>query len=213
MSMRDIRTMSDVPRWTVLRTIQKQTVADHSFYVALYTKMILNTLDFDGCGAQIVIQLKLDAINQALIHDLSETFTSDIPGPVKHTFDSDAFKDYEEKGVENRFCSSLLECESCFTIKHLELVECIIKLADVLDQAAFLTSETRLGNLNVSKMENHARSMVEQQIRLVAIKFAEFMASDGHPGYNKVLDSTTAALKILADRIMNDEHKTPTLPG
>ena len=72
----EYRDMAFVPRWAILRTIKNQSVAEHSYFVALYSEQICSTLGLTmeqtGC-----------VLSYALLHDVAETFLGDIPGPSK----------------------------------------------------------------------------------------------------------------------------------
>ena len=65
-----------VPRWAIIKTSKAQSVAEHSYNVAMITKIILS--DF--------ITTPLDdneIIVTALGHDFHEIYTGDIPTPAK----------------------------------------------------------------------------------------------------------------------------------
>jgi HD containing hydrolase-like enzyme len=70
--------LSIVPRWTVLRTIQKQSVAEHCFNVERIATQI-------SIAWMLIIDVEeLNSISQlALHHDDEEAITGDIPSPAK----------------------------------------------------------------------------------------------------------------------------------
>ncbi|WP_159881585.1 5'-deoxynucleotidase [Paenibacillus puerhi] len=69
-----------IERWSLMRNVMKENVAEHSFQVAVLTHAlctIANTVfDRDVPTDRIVCM--------ALFHDATEVFTGDIPTPVKH---------------------------------------------------------------------------------------------------------------------------------
>ncbi len=74
-----LKTMSSIQRFGTLPMIQSESVAAHSFNVAIMSLLIA---DFDE-------DLKVDhalLLRKALFHDFEETILSDIPHPIKHRF-------------------------------------------------------------------------------------------------------------------------------
>lgn len=63
----------DVIRWNMVPTLRQQSLAEHTFMVALIAEHISNEL---GLGAN-------KTIHMALYHDLEEVMTGDIPSPTK----------------------------------------------------------------------------------------------------------------------------------
>jgi hypothetical protein len=77
-SMNDLLALSYVPRWVIVPMSRQQSVAEHSFRVAVIVTELrsrLNKATNWSLG---------DALNWALIHDAPESRTGDIPGPYKH---------------------------------------------------------------------------------------------------------------------------------
>ena len=74
-----LKTMSSIQRFGTLPMIQSESVAAHSFNVAILSLLIA---DYDE-------DLKIDhalLMRKALFHDFEETILSDIPNPIKHRF-------------------------------------------------------------------------------------------------------------------------------
>ena len=71
-----MRTLSYIPRWSIIRTTRTQNVAEHSYYVAVYTKQICDWLDVEP-------DEKAKLVWMALMHDVDEMITGDIPTPSK----------------------------------------------------------------------------------------------------------------------------------
>lgn len=154
---REYREMSFVPRWTIVRTIKPQNIAEHTFYVTLYAGQIADLIEWKGDRAAL-----LDA---ALRHDLEETYMSDIPGPSKrkvvhdidqyhemtHTYNLDQFgDDFYKRGVV-----SDSECAA---------INSIIKVADLLDECFFLATEMQLGNKSLNNVMENSRLRLHRAI-------------------------------------------------
>jgi len=74
-----LKTMSSIQRFGTLPMIQSESVAAHSFNVAILSSLIA---DYEP-------ELKVDhalLLRKALFHDFEETILSDIPHPIKHRF-------------------------------------------------------------------------------------------------------------------------------
>jgi 5'-deoxynucleotidase YfbR-like HD superfamily hydrolase len=74
-----LKTMSSIQRFGTLPMIQSESVASHSFNVAILS---LLTADYEP-GLEVDRELLL---RKALFHDFEETILSDIPHPIKHRF-------------------------------------------------------------------------------------------------------------------------------
>jgi putative nucleotidyltransferase with HDIG domain len=129
---REYRDLAFVPRWGIARTIRTQSVAEHSFYVAIYAEQLGYWLGFDeGFLA-----------HAALYHDIDECFMSDIPGPVKRNIsDKEKMGAYRFSETQRRFGPQLILSDE---------IKSIIKCADLLDECFFLTDEIELGNKSVT---------------------------------------------------------------
>lgn len=142
----ELRTASVVPRWSVVWTLNRDTVANHSYYVTIYTRKIAQMLDWPGnWGALLFL---------ALTHDLDELITGDLVSPVKaEILDSERAADYIELKMKERLPDIMSEIQSITNCdgnpaKEKMVDECwrIIKAADRLDAVLFLTGERRMGN-------------------------------------------------------------------
>ena len=81
MNLKDRLTLSYVPRWTIVPMMRQQSVADHSFRVAMIT-IELMAIAYGELG--FVPHLDFGAVlHAALLHDEREAITGDIPAPRK----------------------------------------------------------------------------------------------------------------------------------
>jgi HD superfamily phosphodiesterase len=111
MEIQDIMLAQDVKRWTIVRTIRDQSLAEHTFNVTMIARAIARKLNIDDCRI----------IKYALDHDLDEILTGDIPTPAKArlkistSYDGKSFK----------------ECDS--------RESSIVAMADIIEAIAFIT--------------------------------------------------------------------------
>jgi len=78
MNLKESLKLSYVPRWCIVPMIRQQTVADHSWRVAMIAVDLATRL---GLAVEQVNIIALIAIG----HDLDEVTTGDIPSPLKET--------------------------------------------------------------------------------------------------------------------------------
>ncbi len=80
MTLREMLNLSYVPRWAVVPMLRPQSVADHSWRVAV----IANELAFRMRGSSDYGSLPgTSVIRRAIFHDIDEAETGDIPATVK----------------------------------------------------------------------------------------------------------------------------------
>jgi len=143
----EYRRLSHVERWDTFPRIKRQSVAEHSFYVALYVSQICDLLGVKETQ-------KLRAIDYALRHDASEAVTGDILGPIK-------------KCIVNQ--GRLEEIESIFADQVHDYsmyrkagddhgtywTRDLIKVADKIDELFYTAEEQALGNRQVHRAYGH----------------------------------------------------------
>lgn len=141
----EIRDIAYVPRWATARTISKQDVAQHSYFVAVYADQVAELIGWGGERDRFFL------LRCALWHDQPEGATGDIVGPVKHRMG-----DVDEKEM-----TALLKDRYkdwwVWTQPWNEDIKHILKVADLIDQVMFLSGEASMGNLTM-------RAGVEQSI-------------------------------------------------
>lgn len=125
--MRRLRRLATVPRWTVVPTIKAQSVAEHSFQVAviaLWVARYHNTLYNGSADEQIMYY--------ALIHEELESWYSDLPSPARaqHMPNKHSF---EEKGGFGQTPAN-------------NDVKIVLKVADMLEAYLFAKEECDFGS-------------------------------------------------------------------
>jgi len=116
---------ADVLRYHTVRTLTQETVGHHSHLVALLCTLI----DPDASR---------ELLMAALLHDLAEQVTGDIPSPAKHQFGiSEQVSEMEAKIMRSAGID--------FPLLTLDEAR-ILKLADLAQGALFCARELSLGN-------------------------------------------------------------------
>ena len=133
------RILAHVPRWAVVPHVRPQSVAEHSFYVALYTDKLCKMLWWNDLNTSM-------AVSYALRHDMYEVFSGDIPSPAKRILTSDdtvnAFNSHFVKSMPADYRNGIPTGE----------IHEVVKLADKLDEFFWLCTETSLGNRSVAAL-------------------------------------------------------------
>jgi len=84
-SLTEVMRLSNIKRWGIIEMSREQSVAEHSYNVAMISMAIYKNLEFDSPINESQL------ICWALYHDLPELYTGDIPTPVKKYLDLDSF--------------------------------------------------------------------------------------------------------------------------
>lgn len=142
----ELRTMSVVPRWSVLWTLNRDVLANHSYYVAMYARSVARTIDWNGNYAMLLFL--------ALTHDLDETVTGDIVSVVKsEILDQHRCDDFVDLKMRERMPGLMSEIDYILgdptnKAHQREIDEAwrVITVADRLDALLFLIGEQRMGN-------------------------------------------------------------------
>ena len=136
----ELRTMSVVPRWSIVWTLQRDTVANHTYFVTFYAHAIAHLIKWDGDLGALLFR--------ALVHDAEECISGDIVSPIKDEIVSDRAYAFLQLKLKERmpFVVRDLETAAADDGDWDEEAWRIIKSADKLDALIFLLTERRLGN-------------------------------------------------------------------
>jgi hypothetical protein len=139
--------LSVVPRWSIVRTIQKQSVAEHCYRVAIIAPRVYELIR----GHEATLQEQARLTRAALLHDQYEAFTGDIPSPAKNPL-----------GVIKG------QAELHFGPHVIEMVELegdeimALRAADLIEGIYFLYEDQRLGNMTLQWIiEDMARRLFD----------------------------------------------------
>lgn len=162
-----LKTMSSIKRFGTLPMIENESVASHSYNVAI---MALMVADYDPD-----LQVDREALlRKALFHDFEETILSDIPHPIKHRFKGGKLgkllKEIVPELIENEIFKELpdrlkrIYVRSALDAK-LDLEGEIVAAADAMDIVMTSLRELKMGNryfenifeVGIKMLEMHSR--------------------------------------------------------
>lgn len=141
-----LRALSFVPRWQIAPRVRTTSVAEHSFFVAVYTMELLAHKP-DWTEAK-----KRAALSYALTHDMPEAVTGDMPGPVKRAVTNPReLEAYEERALMGMGFSTAMADND---------IRALVKVADLIDDLFYLHGERGLGN----RMLGEGLTQVEERL-------------------------------------------------
>lgn len=163
MNLRDCYRASDVKRWQIVKTYKQQSVAEHSYQVALIATRICDIMENTYPG-NMPLNFKQEVLWYALIHDMPEVLTGDLATPLKTLLGVQArgtLDDFESKisilGHELNCCSDT------------SLVAYVVKLADRIEAVAFLNhnAATPHGIRIMNRIKNKLVEMNDRTVDMV----------------------------------------------
>jgi 5'-deoxynucleotidase YfbR-like HD superfamily hydrolase len=158
---RELRDTAFVPRWAIVRTLRQQSVAEHSYFVALYAQRIAHVLEWQGPMDKL--------LTNALYHDLDEILSGDIASPAKQVIKKASGVGY------NLFVKWLFQQTEKRVPYYAGCVEgmgewekditAITKTADILEAVLFLCDEEFMGNRNVVHCREDLFDQMEESLK------------------------------------------------
>lgn len=161
----------------------KESVAEHSYYVAAYVLKLAHYYDFDVEKALIL----------ALLHDYAEAYISDVPHPIKKQNPAleEALEAAEKKVLIDHLSSDFADLIEEFN--HGTSPEGLIcQLADVMSVVSYAKYEMELGNS--SYMRQVYEKTQPRYIELIA-KLDQYLV----PAYK----GTSGKIQAQIDQIFN----------
>jgi len=134
---REFRLMSYVTRWQIVQTLRKQNLAEHQYHVAVLALRLVREMgweDLDGVDLGHLLE-------EALLHDIDELISSDIPSPVNQKIKSMGGSDWKE----------WLQAKTAlffpwYRERPTHNIKQIVRICDILEAMLFLLEEHGMGN-------------------------------------------------------------------
>lgn len=182
-----------IERWSLMRNVVKENVAEHSYHVAILTHALCTI-----ANEIFHKSIRTDhAVSHALFHDATEMFTGDIPTPVKH-HNADMLQNFRqiEQKAATRLASMVPEplqhvYQPLIAAKQTESeseetkdLRKYVKAADLLDAYLKCSSELSAGNQEFTV----AKRQIEQTLKKLEMEEVDYFLSHMSPSFNKTLD-------------------------
>ena len=131
----DVYQLKNVIRYNTRPILKQESVAEHSFYVALFALKICDDKGIDE-------ETKIKAVIKALLHDMPEIELNDITHNVKEKLNLRPFlKKYEDEYFAKNYAKYYELMSDTDT-----LVDAIVDLADAWSVYQYAHNEVMLGN-------------------------------------------------------------------
>jgi 5'-deoxynucleotidase YfbR-like HD superfamily hydrolase len=152
------RNMDNITRFSLERTLRKETLAGHSWWVSFFTMSMIN--DIKNIDKSLIVeQFELDCIKYAIIHDFKdEIFTGDLDHNLKYNeFNGRKIRKcvelYGKKALETNYGEkNVVE----FSQTDIGVIKDFVKVADWLALIKEVVAEISLGNKNSIKILDYA---------------------------------------------------------
>ncbi len=177
-----------IERWSLMRNVLKENVAEHSFHVAILTHVLCSIAN-EVYGKQIPTDR---VVSMALFHDATEVFTGDIPTPVKHHNQKILanFREIEHMAAERLLDMIPEPLRSVYTPLIDTKTEAdadlkkYVKAADTLDAYLKCVTELSAGNREFAI----AKKQIEQAIEEMDMPEMKYFLEHLAPSLEKTLD-------------------------
>lgn len=144
--------LKNVIRYNTRPILKQESVAEHSFYVALFALKICDDYNINE-------NIKKDAVIKSLLHDMPEIELNDITHNVKEKLRLRPFlKAYEDEYYKTHY-SQYYELMST---SH-DLTSTIVVLADAWSVFQYVNNEMSLGNKSkqIEEIDNEIRQRIQ----------------------------------------------------
>lgn len=148
--MRELRSLRYITRFAIHHTNKPETVAEHSFFTAIYAYHI--TLKWNELEPGDICIIPLIAMRMALFHDIPEAVTGDLPY---------LFKRMAGIGLLEKIINDELILNIGFEYNTMNIpaeYELIIDFADALELKIYLEEERMSGNMHLWDIEKETYS-------------------------------------------------------
>jgi 5'-deoxynucleotidase len=179
-----------IERWSLMRNVVKENVAEHSYNVAMLTH-VLCTIANEVYGKQLPTD---QIVSTALFHDATEVITGDIPTPVKH-HNADILNNFRE--IEYKAAERLVDMipDQLKSVYHPLITgkqqnneaRQYIKAADLLDAYLKCSTELSAGNREFTT----AQKQISEKIEKLDMPEIQYFLEHFAPSFDKTIDELT----------------------
>lgn len=163
------RRLKEIKRCNNFPVISKEDVAQHSFYVTLLAMIMADQYNEWACSVTPTLEVEFvlveDVLRKALMHDLEESFTSDLPWNIKHMNEEahEAISRIINQRLEAAYANSQsLAKYRCYSAHCKEgFAGSFVRIADMLELGLFCWEEVAKGNMFLKPMIGKCVSIIK----------------------------------------------------
>ena len=168
------RRLKEIKRCNNFPVISKEDVAQHSFYVALLAMIMADQYNEWACSVKIdspTLEVEFvlvnieDVLRKALMHDLEESFTSDLPWNIKHMNEEahEAISRIINQRLKAAYANSqAMDKYRCYSSHCKEgFAGAFVRTADMLELALYCWEEAAKGNIFLKLMIDKCVSIIK----------------------------------------------------
>ena len=133
--LKNIYRLKNIIRYNTRMKIRNESVAEHSFYVALISLMLCKEYKLSE-------EITSQCVIKSILHDMPEIEINDITHDAKEKL---KLRDYLQQFENQYYADNFAEYYELMT-KPTEVVNHIVELADALSVKQYVDSEIELGN-------------------------------------------------------------------
>lgn len=153
--LRDIYKLKHIVRYNTRRHLKDESVAEHSFYVALISLLICEENKFDD-------KITKDAVIKALLHDMPEIELNDITHDAKEKL---KIRNYLKKYEDEYFRDNFPEY-AALMIHNKGIASTVVEIADAMSVLQYTDNEQQMGNVDsdIEDIRQNSISRIEYNI-------------------------------------------------
>jgi len=158
------RRLKNLARFNNISRINTETVAEHSYFVAFYTMLLADKV----YGINTELALKL-----ALVHDIEETISGDLPHNVKEKYPEFLLnlEEMNDSIVKDIFSSNGEYLDLWREVRGLETKEArLVHLCDIISVILYTKNEIEMGNTHMI----HICEKTRELLNTFVLKYPEF---------------------------------------
>lgn len=141
---REARELSFINRYAIARVHHQQSVAEHSYYVILYSLIVAEFLGHDDPT------MVADMVRYAALHDNAEAATGDNPSPYKQILN----RKYGggPADIEFHYMATRYPNQHEWWDSVSPLAKAVVRVADMLDSVFYCCTEEQMGNQTLGQL-------------------------------------------------------------
>lgn len=161
----EIMNLGEIIRYNNRAKIRKENVSEHAFYVSTNVIKICSIFNIDR-------NIKLEALEMAVVHDIPEVFLGDVPYITKR--DNPEVAEALEIAEKQQLKQHMPEFYDAYIryvegLKENKLEAVIVKLADVISVLQYSNNEIELGNSSKSMKD------INEDAKIRVLKLIEIL--------------------------------------